>query len=85
MEEFIQEKQCTIIRNSEEENFVSELMNVIRNIDTSSILDKESLETIVQKYVRIFKSIWYKFSQYINITKYSKAWWNEKCHDKLTR
>jgi len=85
MEEFIQEKQCTIIRNSEEENFVSELMNVIRNIDTSSILDKESLETIVQKYVRISKSIWYKFSQYINITKYSKAWWNEKCHDKLTR
>jgi len=85
MEEFIQEKQCTIIRNSEEENFVSELMNVIRNIDTSSILDKESLETIVQKYVRISKSIWYKFSQYINITKYSKAWWNEKYHDKLTR
>jgi len=85
MEEFIQEKQCTIIRNSEEENFVSELMNVIRNIDTSSILDKESLETIVQKYVRISKSIWYKFSQYINITKYSKAWWNEECHDKLTR
>ena len=60
-------------------------MNVIGNINTSSIPDKESLETIVQKYARISKSIWYKFSQYVNITKYSKAWWNEKYHDKLTR
>jgi len=85
MEEFIQEKQCTIIRKNEKENFVSELMNVIGNISTSSIPDKESLETIVQKYTRIFKFIWYKFSQYVNITKYSKVWWNEKYHDKLTR
>jgi len=48
IEEVIQEKRCTIIKNSEEEvNFISELMNTIENIDASSIPDKESLKTIV--------------------------------------
>jgi len=51
IEEVIQEKRHVIIRNSEEEViFISELMNTIRNIDISSISDKESLETIVQDY-----------------------------------
>ena len=64
MEEFIQEKQCTIIRNSkeEEEKFVFEITNTIENINTLSILDKETLETTVQEYIRISESIWYKFS-----------------------
>jgi len=63
MEEFIQEKQCTIIRNSkeEEEKFVFEITNTIENINTLSILDKETLETTVQEYIRISESIWYKF------------------------
>jgi len=56
-------KKRTIIRNSKKEvNFISELMNIIGNIDISSIPDKESLETMVQDYVRIFESIQYKFS-----------------------
>jgi len=63
MEEVIQEKKSTIIRNSKKEvNFISELTNTIGNIDISSIPDKESLKTIVQDYVRISESIWYKFS-----------------------
>jgi len=70
MEEFIQDKQCTIINNSKkEENSVLKLKNVIENIDTSNIPNKESLESIVQEYVRISEVIWYKFSQYVNITK----------------
>lgn len=48
MEEFIQEKQHTIIRNSkEEENFVPELINTIGNTNTLNMPNKESLETIV--------------------------------------
>ena len=86
IEEVIQEKRHTIIRNSKEEiNFISELMNTIGSINTASIPDKESLETIVQDYVRISEFIWYKFSQCVNINKCSKAWWNEECWDKLTR
>ena len=55
-EEFIQ--YCTIIKNSEkEENFISNLIKAIRNIDMIKILDKDSLELIVQKYARISETI----------------------------
>jgi len=58
MEEVMQEKRYTIIKNSEKEvNFISELINTIENIDTSSIPNKESFETIAQDYVRISESI----------------------------
>ena len=40
---------------------------------TMTILDKESLELIVQEYTRILESIWYKHSHCVNITKCSKA------------
>ena len=67
-EEFIQDKQCTIIRNSEEEEkFIINLKN------TSNISSNESLEGIVQEYTSISDSIWYKFSKNVNITKHSKA------------
>ena len=31
----------------------------------------------------ITEEIWYKHSKYINITKHSKAWWNEECNRDL--
>jgi len=52
--EFIQDKQWSIIRNSEEEKkFVTELMFTLGNIDTTDISNKGSFENIVQEYVRI--------------------------------
>jgi len=54
--EFIQ--YCTIIKNSEkEENFISNLIKAIRNIDMIKILDKDSLELIVQEYAKISETI----------------------------
>jgi len=48
MEEFIQDKQYTIVKNSKEkENFISELTNTIGNIDTSNISNKETLKSII--------------------------------------
>ena len=29
------------------------------------------------------EKIWYKYSKIVNITKYSKAWWDENCHRDL--
>jgi len=41
-EEFIQDKWCTIIKNSkEEEEFTSDLIKAIKKIDTSYLVDKE--------------------------------------------
>ena len=82
----IQNKQQTIVRNSEEEEkFVAELMNIIRNIDTTNISNKELLKEIAQEYTRILDLIWYKFCKNINITKHFEAWWNKKYDAKLNK
>jgi len=63
-----------IIKNSKkEEDFINELKNIIDNIDTSNICDRESLEKTIQEYVIISESLWNKYSKYIKINKYSKA------------
>ena len=44
----IQDKYHTIIKNSEEEeNFISDLIKAVGDIDTTMILDKNSLELII--------------------------------------
>ena len=47
-EEFIQVKRYTIIKSSEEETkFMFDLIKGFKNIDTSNISDKDSLEHII--------------------------------------
>jgi len=47
-EEFIQVKRYTIIKSSEEETkFIFDLIKGFKNIDTSNISDKDSLEHII--------------------------------------
>jgi len=58
-------------------------MNTIRNINTLDILNSESLEEVVQEYMIILDSLWYKFSKNINITKHSQVWWNKEYNTKL--
>jgi len=83
-EELIQNKCQTIIRNSkEEENFIADFIKTIRNINTTTILDKDALENTVQEYTRILEMIWYKHLKYVNITRWSKNWWNKECQTKL--
>ena len=51
---FIQTKQRTIIKNSEEEElFITELKNEFGNINISDIPDCESLKRVVQKFTTI--------------------------------
>ena len=75
-QEFIQEKQHTIIRNNkEEEKFVINLKNAIGNIDTSNISSNEFLGGIIQEYASISDSIWYKISEMsilLSAPKYSE-------------
>jgi len=74
-EKFIQDKRCTIIKNSkEEEKFTLDLIQEFRNINTSNIYNKDTLELIIQEYKRLLEIAWVKYSHYINITKHSKDW-----------
>ena len=81
---FIQDRWQSIIRSSkEEEKFIIELMFTLGNINTTDISSKDSPENVVQEYARNSNYIFYKFSKNVNITKHSKAWWNNECSTKL--
>jgi len=71
--EFIQEKYWIIIKNSEQkENFIVDLIEALEKLDTTMILDKDVLENIVQEYIRLSESIWYKYLRIIKITRQTK-------------
>jgi len=73
--EFIQEKHWTIIKHSKEKSkFTLDLIKAIGNIKTTIIVNKDVLENIVQEYTRISKSIWYKYSRVVKITRQFKNW-----------
>jgi len=48
-------------------------------------MNKESLKLAVQEFANKSDIIWYKHLKYVNITKHSKAWWNEDCQVKLAK
>ena len=74
-EENIQTKKYTIVKNSkEEDNFIIELIEAIKRLNTEDIQSKEILELIVQSFADCMERIWYKHSKIVNITKYSKEW-----------
>ena len=86
VKEFVPNKWCTIIKNSEEKDkFITNLIEAIKKIDTKQISSKDSLELAVQEFANKSDVIWYKYSKYINITKYSKAWLTEKYQIKLAK
>ena len=49
------------------------------------ILSKESLEQVVQEFAHNTNKIWFKHSKVVNITKYSKLWWNKECQRKIKK
>jgi len=48
-EEHIQTRRCTLVKNSEEENkFVNKLIEIIKEMNTENICNKNILDQIVQ-------------------------------------
>jgi len=74
IDECIQTKKWSLIKNSKEENhFIKELIDAIKNIDISSIQSIKALKNIIQILATNINNTWYKYSKNINITKHSKA------------
>ena len=67
-------KQSLIKNSEEEDHFIKELTNSIRNLKMDSILNSTTLEEVVNSFAISIDSIWYKHSKKVNITKHSKAW-----------
>jgi len=63
----------SISKDSEEENnFIKAITDNILALDTSNIMSKENLETIVQQLASIFNEAWYSQAKKKCITKHSK-------------
>lgn len=75
LEEHIQTKKQTLVKNSDEESqFVEELITSIKNIDISLIQSADTLEAITQLFANSIKRLWFKYSKNTNITKHFKPW-----------
>ena len=69
-----------LVKNSKKENnFINNLMEAIKGMNIEIIQSKEVLDQIIQLFASTIKRIWYKHLKVVNITKYSKKWWNKYC------
>jgi len=74
-EENIDFHKRTIKKNSKEkELFIKEVIILLKNLDTSNILDIPNLERVVNDFANIIDNIWMKNSKIVNITKHAKSW-----------
>jgi len=75
-----------LAKGSDEENqFIKNIIQVIKNVNTTIIQNSEILEEVVQSILSNIKESWQKNSKLIKITRHSKVWWNEDCHLSLEK
>ena len=84
VKEHFQTKKCMIVKNSDEEkSFIKELIRVINPVNTSNLLNSDSLKIGVLDLTHFMKRIWEKYSKVVNITKHFKSWWDDNCKHNL--
>jgi len=84
VEEHINSRKCSIIKDSKEEStFIKDLTTSIRNINIFNISDITSLDRAINEFANTVENAWEKNLKIINITKYSKSWWDESCSRNL--
>ena len=65
--------------------FIKDMIKDITIIDTSYPTNIESLEKTVDSFTKATESAWEKNSKIINISKYSKSWWDINCSRDLEK
>ena len=84
-EEFITSFKLSIPKGSEEVTFVKEASAIIKNLDTSNLIDNVKLENLVNLFRLRIDWAWEKNTKRIRITKYFKQWWNKECNQALNK
>jgi len=73
-EENIITSKFSIAKNSEkEENFIKDVLSIIKSIKVSDLLDINKLKDITNSLTSSIENIWRLNSKQVNITRYSKS------------
>ena len=84
MEENIISSKFSIAKNSEEEAvFIKDISYIIKNLNVSDLSNINKLEDVINALTLNTEHTWEKNSKLVNITRYSKSWWNEECNQSL--
>jgi len=65
--------------SDEEIQFIKNVIQIIKNANTSSFQNAENLEEIVQLLMFKIEEFWQRNLKPVKITRHFKAWWNDKC------
>ena len=78
-EENIITSKFSIVKNSEEkENFIKDILSIIKNIEVSDLSDIDKLEDTTNTLALSIENAWRSNSKQVNITRHSKSWWNDE-------
>ena len=81
IEERFNAQRRTITKNSNEEDmFIKEVIASFTKLDLSNVSNTTNLENAVLEFANIVDCTWTKYLKFVNITRYSKSWWNDKCN-----
>jgi len=84
-EENIITSKFSIAKNSEEEeNFIKDVLSIIKSIKVSNLSDIDKLEDTTNSLASSIENTWRLNSKQVNITRHSKSWWNDKCNLALS-
>jgi len=84
-EENIFTSKFSIAKNSEEkENFIKDVSFIIKSIKVTNLSNIDKLKDATNSLALGIENVWRMNSKQVNITRYSKSWWNNECNLALS-
>ena len=84
-EEVIQTSKLAISLNSEQETkFIKDVISNFSKLDTSNIVDINTLDQIVNQLSVTVEQMWLQNAKKSRSSKHSKQWWSESCRNVLS-
>ena len=71
---------CLLTKGSnEKKQFIEDIILIIKNLNTSSIPNAETLKEMVHRLASKVEESWQRNLKAVKFTRHSKAWWNNEC------
>jgi len=85
-EQYIHNGKCSVAKGSVEEKvFIKDVIKDFTTIDTSNLIDIESLKIAINSFALAIDRAWEKNSKIVTISRHLKSWWNMNCSRDLEK